>query len=76
MRSVLVAMCLVAATAHADDGKAKAKQLYDEGLRHYNLAEYPDAIASWKESYRLSKAPLLLFNLGQAYRLAATAPRR
>ena len=67
----LVIPCLLAAlgTARADD-KAKAKQLYDEGLRHYNVAEYTDAIAAWKEAYLLSKKPLLLFNIGQAYRLS------
>lgn len=50
--------------------KAKAKQLYDEGLRYYNVAEYSEAIRVWKEAYLLSKRPLLLFNIGQAYRLS------
>lgn len=53
----------------ADQAKAKAK--YEEGLRHYNLADYPQAIAAWREAYLLSKAPILLFNLGQAYRLSS-----
>jgi tetratricopeptide (TPR) repeat protein len=71
MRSWMLGLCfvLVAAPAHADD-KAKAKQLYDEGLRHFQVAEYPQAIDAWKQSYLLSKAPLLLFNIGQAYRLS------
>ena len=71
MRRWLVIPCMLAAlgAAHADD-KAKAKQLYDEGLKHYNLAEWQDAISSWKQSYLLSKKPLLLFNIGQAYRLS------
>jgi len=50
--------------------KAKAKKLYDSGLKHYNLSEYPEAIKDWKESYSISKKPLLLFNIGQAYRLS------
>lgn len=69
----LVISCLVVSAfvspAFADD-KAKAKALYQEGLNHYNLAEWQDAIKSWKESYKLSKKPLLLFNIGQAYRLS------
>ena|SRR6266850_2241403 len=71
MRRLLVAMCLVFAVgvAHADD-KAKAKALYDEGLRHYNVAEYTQAIDAWKQAYLLSKKPLLLFNIAQAYRLS------
>ena len=77
MRAPLLSSMLVAAVAivarapeaHADD-KAKAKALYEEGLKHYNLAEWTDAIKAWKESYLISKKPLLLFNIGQAYRLA------
>lgn len=64
---LLVIAC--ASPAFADD-KAKAKTLYQQGLNHYNLAEWPDAIKAWKESYVLSKKPLLLFNIGQAYRLS------
>jgi tetratricopeptide (TPR) repeat protein len=74
MRSLIAGLCLslLVSTAMADPkaDKVRAKQLYDEGLRHYNLAEYAEAITSWKESYLLTKAPLLLFNLGQAYRLS------
>jgi len=64
-----LAIALASGPAHADD-KAKAKQLYDEGLRHYQVAEYKQAIDSWKEAYLISKKPLLLFNIGQAYRLS------
>ncbi|HEY1555549.1 MAG TPA: hypothetical protein VGF94_12015 [Kofleriaceae bacterium] len=70
MKAMLVVACvLVAASAHADD-KKQAKQLYEEGLRHYSAGEYPAAIVLWKEAYRLSNKPLLLFNIGQAYRLS------
>lgn len=68
-----VSLSLLVTSASADvskKDKAKAKALYDEGLRHYNLAEYDAAIAAWKESYLLTKAPLLLFNIGQAFRLS------
>lgn len=70
-RVLVLVMCAVAAisTAHADD-KAQAKKLYEEGLRHYNLAEYAEAIRPWKDAYLLTKRPLLLFNIGQAYRLS------
>lgn len=65
-----IALVLAAASPAAADDKAKAKALYQEGLNHYNLAEWQDAIKSWKDSYVLSKKPLLLFNIGQAYRLS------
>ncbi len=48
----------------------KAASLYEQGKRHFDIAEYPAAIASWKESYLLSSEPLLLFNIAQAYRLS------
>ncbi len=60
----------IAAAAPGDDDKVKAKNLYEEGLRHYNLAAYAEAIRLWKEAYLLTKRPLLLFNIGQAYRLS------
>ena len=64
-------MCvLLASTPSLADDKAKAKQLYDEGLRHYQVAEYTQAIDAWKQAYLISKKPLLLFNIGQAYRLS------
>jgi len=72
MRTAFIGLTVLAAavsTASADN-KAKAKELYESGLNHYNLAEYPEAIKDWKEAYSLSKKPLLLFNIGQAYRLA------
>jgi tetratricopeptide (TPR) repeat protein len=71
MRSWMLGMCvLLASTPSVADDKAKAKQLYDEGLRHYQLAEYTQAIDAWKQAYMISKKPLLLFNIGQAYRLS------
>lgn len=71
MRSLMIglAIALASTSAYADD-KAKAKQLYDEGLRHYQVAEYTQAIDVWKQAYLISKKPLLLFNIGQAYRLS------
>ena len=61
---------VLASTAALADNTAKAKHLYDEGLRHYEIAEYSQAIEAWKQAYLISKKPLLLFNIGQAYRLS------
>jgi len=49
---------------------AEAAALYDEGKRHFDIGAYAQAIATWKRSYLLSAAPLLLFNIAQAYRLS------
>jgi len=71
MRTWILGLCLALAAAPAfADGNAKAKQLYDEGFRHFNVAEYTQAIESWKQAYLISQKPLLLFNIGQAYRLS------
>ncbi len=46
-----------------------ARDHYERGLAKYNLAEFDAAIVEFKQSYELSKAPRLLFNIAQAYRL-------
>ncbi len=66
---VLVACLLLAKQADAQDKKQQARELFEQGLSHYNLAEYDKAIDEFKQSYALSRVPLLLFNIGQAYRL-------
>ena len=47
----------------------EAREHYERGLAKYNLAEFDAAIVEFKASYELSKAPRLLFNIAQAYRL-------
>lgn len=70
-RWLVLALVLGGATARAEPpATEQAAALYDEGKRHFDIGEYAAAIASWKQSYLLSSAPLLLFNIGQAYRLS------
>lgn len=52
----------------ASDDERRAIALYEQGLRHYELAEFAAAIDSFKASYRLVADPELLFNIAQAYR--------
>ena len=64
MRSTLVILailCRVAAAQPTDkppDGVDKAKLLYAEGKRYYDLGDYPHAIDTWKQAYVLAAAPL------------------
>ena len=44
-----------------------AKVHYQSGAQYYEGGAYDDAIREFKEAYRLSKAPALLYNLSQAY---------
>ena len=75
MRRLSLVLLLAGTTAHAQpaqdpDPVAQAKQLYSDGKRFYDVGDYAEAIASWKRAYVLSNAPMLLFNIAQAYRLS------
>jgi hypothetical protein len=56
----------------AEPGRASEAQppasLYRDGMRHYDLAEYDEAIACFKQAFRLSGAVELLFDIAQALR--------
>ena len=67
---VMIARGAAAQPASPDPNLAPAAELYQQGKRHFDIADYPAAIASWKQAYLLSSEPLLLFNIAQAYRLA------
>jgi hypothetical protein len=67
-RLALVALLAVTTPALADDTD-EAKKMYDEGKRYYTVGDYDHAITAWKAAYVKFPAPILLFNLGQAYRL-------
>ena len=46
----------------------KAKASYEEGVRHYDLTEYPEALTSFKDAYRAKDDPAFLFNIAQCLR--------
>ena len=67
--AIAVAVALsCAAAAQEPTPEAHARPLFVEGQRLYDLGEYDLAVAKFKEAYRLSGRPLLLFNVAQAYR--------
>src|SRR5688572_23436108 len=47
----------------------EARELYERGVKLYDIADYDAAIEDFKASYKISSAPLLLYNVAQAYRL-------
>ncbi len=83
MKRVAIALLMASASAHAQpagpaptpaaagetEQTARAKSLYLEGKRYYDVADYDKAIEIWKQAYVMANAPMLLFNIGQAYRL-------
>jgi tetratricopeptide (TPR) repeat protein len=56
-------------TAHAD-GAASAREHYREGTKLFDLRRYRDAAKEYEAAFQLKDDPALLFNIGQAYRLA------
>jgi hypothetical protein len=48
--------------------KAKAREHYQKGLTHYDIKEYSDALAEFKNAYRVVQDPAFLFNIAQCYR--------
>lgn len=57
------------AAAGGVDAKAEARRLATRAQVHFDLGEYEQAIAAYREAYRVHPTPGLLYNLGQAYRL-------
>jgi hypothetical protein len=73
MRASLV-IVTIAALRMTAAAAPSAEDLYAEGQAAYDRADYATAIARWRESYAVSAAPGLLFNLAQAQRLSGDCP--
>jgi tetratricopeptide (TPR) repeat protein len=63
---VVVIVLMTAANAFA---APSAEELFEQGGIAFNAGDYETAIAKWNESYEISKAPELLFNIGMALEL-------
>jgi tetratricopeptide (TPR) repeat protein len=75
MKAWCVACVMLVATAARADDLDRARQLYEDGVARYDAGDYAEAIRAWQASYTMSPAPLLLFNMGQAYRLSGNCAR-
>ena len=67
MLGIAVVVLLFAGTATAENRLA-AKESFRRGMQHYNLAEYSEALADFKDAYRNYEDPSLLFNIAQCER--------
>jgi len=66
--AVLVIAC---SSAHAEPDAGVNKRveaLFDTATKHYELREYAEAIAVFKEAYSLMPEPTFLYDIAQAYR--------
>jgi hypothetical protein len=74
--AVVVVLGLVvgsfAEVARADDAQ-RAKELYEEGTRYFDLGQFDKAIDAWQAGYRQKADSRFLYNIAQAYRLAGDA---
>lgn len=52
-------IALAGTLVHAQPREQTPKELYDSGLRHYNLSEYDAALADFKLAYQKSGSPAL-----------------
>jgi tetratricopeptide (TPR) repeat protein len=80
--AVALAVVSGSATVHAQQPhaagnaqKERARQLHEQGLRHYEAGQYGRAVAAYRKAYALVPVPGILFNLAQAYRLRGDCRR-
>ena len=63
-----------AQVARADDPQ-RAKELFEEGTRYFDLGQFDKAIDAWQAGYRQKADSRFLYNIAQAYRLAGDASK-
>jgi len=51
-----------------EKNKALAKQHFEAGVSHFDLAEWEQALVEFKEAYRLKSDPSFLYNIAQCHR--------
>jgi tetratricopeptide (TPR) repeat protein len=71
---LLVALVARPAGAATPEEKTKARELFQSGLVHYDLKEYPEALASFRDAYRVVQDPAFLYNIAQCYRRLGQNP--
>ena len=70
--AIVVAVIVWNAPAHADDAPTEdqleaAKTAFDDGTALYDAGKIAESIERFKESYRLSRNVVVLYNIGHAY---------
>ena len=72
---VAALVAFAAAPAQAQDAE-KARQLFQQGSKYYDLGQFDKAIEAWQQGYDQKPDPGFLYNIAQAYRRKQDAPRR
>ena len=70
----VLVLSLVCGRALADSSdekaRASAREHYSKGTSYFDLGRYDDAVAEYSLAYEAKNEPTLLYNIGQAHRLA------
>lgn len=53
--------------APSPEDQQRARELFENGVILYEEGRFEESIVAWEEAYRLSSAPLLLFNIANAH---------
>jgi hypothetical protein len=61
---IILALCAVASAEPTKEQLAQAKEAFGEGKSLHDQGKLVEAVDKFKESYRLSQNPLLLYNIG------------
>jgi hypothetical protein len=67
---IALAWSMVALAAAPTAQEEEARKHFDEGTAAYNLGEFVRAAGEYRAAYKLVHDPAMLYNVGQAYRLA------
>lgn len=68
-RTLALVVCVAATAASAEPARtAQAREFFKQARERYEAGAYGESTVLFQQSYELSKAPGLLFNLGQAWR--------
>src|SRR5215813_8595229 len=68
LKIAIVAVAVIsAAPARAQDAE-KARQLFQQGSKYYDLGQFDKAIEAWQQGYDQKPDPGFLYNIAQAYR--------
>ena len=59
---------MAVALAPESSKRQQFEQHYQAALAFYNEQKYPEAIAEFEAAYEIDPQPLIVFNIGQAYR--------
>lgn len=70
MVRVVILLLLLAPQSVNADTRSQARLHYEEGTKAFDLGLYDQAINEYMAAYQLRNDPVLLYNLGQAHRLA------